>query len=407
MNSLLSQAPVPLSPPRETERALREDAQILEALYRVGATVSAELDLGRAVQVVTDAATELTGAAFGSFFYNVLDERGESYMLYTLSGVPRDAFSKFPMPRNTAVFGPTFRGEGIVRSDDITKDPRYGKNDPHRGMPEGHLPVRSYLAAPVVSRSGEVLGGLFFGHPEPGVFTERAERILAGIAPQAAIAIDNARLYQAAQLEIAERRKVEAHQQFLLAELNHRVRNMLAVVMGIASQTARGSDSVRGFTDSFLGRLTSLARAHTMLTDRNWNSMPLGKLVEDSIAGHVGLEDPRISMSGADVTLDPKTTVSISMILHELMTNAAKHGALSSPNGRIEIAWELTDGNGAAPRLRLGWSESGVSGLGPPTRRGFGTRMIEMTAAHELGGAATLSWRPHGLHCGIEFPLRQ
>lgn len=194
---------------RERNQALAEEAQTLEWLNRIGNAVAAELDLGRAVQVVTDAATDLTGAAFGSFFYNVLNEEGESYMLYTLSGVPREAFSSFPMPRNTAVFAPTFKGEGIVRSDDILADPRYGHNDPHYGMPKGHLPVRSYLAAPVVSRSGEVLGGLFFGHPEPGIFTERAERLVVGIAAQAAIAIDNARLYQAAQSEIAARRQTE------------------------------------------------------------------------------------------------------------------------------------------------------------------------------------------------------
>ena len=194
----------------ETHRALAEDARVLETLNRVGTAVAAELDLSRAVQVVTDAATELTAAAFGAFFYNVIDQKGESYMLYTLSSVPREAFSKFPMPRNTGVFAPTFGGEGVVRSDDITKDPRYGKNDPHYGMPRGHLPVRSYLAVPVVSRSGEVLGGLFFGHPDPGIFTERAERLAVGIASQAAIAIDNARLYQAAQTEIAERRRTEA-----------------------------------------------------------------------------------------------------------------------------------------------------------------------------------------------------
>ena len=193
----------------EMSEALREEARTLETLNRVGAAVAAELDLGRAVQVVTDAATELTGAAFGSFFYNVIDDDGESYMLYSLSGVPREAFSKFPMPRNTAVFAPTFSGEGIVRSDDILKDPRYGRNDPHYGMPKGHLPVRSYLAAPVVSRSGEVLGGIFFGHPEAGIFSERAERLLVGIAAQAATAIDNARLYQAAQAEIAERKRTE------------------------------------------------------------------------------------------------------------------------------------------------------------------------------------------------------
>jgi len=170
-----------------------------EALNRIGRTLTAELDLERVVQAVTDAATEVSGAQFGAFFYNRTNEAGESYMLYALSGVAREKFAQFPMPRNTAVFGPTFAGEGVVRSEDITRDPRYGRNAPHRGMPEGHLPVRSYLAVPVVSRSGEVLGGLFFGHSEPGVFTERAERMVAGIASQAAIAIDNARLYSSVQ----------------------------------------------------------------------------------------------------------------------------------------------------------------------------------------------------------------
>jgi PAS domain S-box-containing protein len=195
---------------RDSERVLREEAEVLELLNRVGTTVAAELNLERAVQAVTDAATQLSGAAFGSFFYNVVDDKEESYTLYALSGAPREAFSKFPMPRNTAVFGPTFAGEGVVRSRDITQDPRYGKNAPYKGMPHGHLPVRSYLAVPVIARSGEVLGGLFFGHPEPGMFDERAERIVTAIALQAAIAIDKASLYRAAQAEIERRRKVEA-----------------------------------------------------------------------------------------------------------------------------------------------------------------------------------------------------
>ncbi|WP_372353195.1 response regulator [Pararhizobium sp. YC-54] len=215
---------------REMGERLREEARSLETLNRVGSVIAAELDLDQAVQAVTDAATELTGAQFGAFFYNVLDDKGESYMLYTLSGVPREAFSSFPMPRNTAVFGPTFGGEGIVRSDDITEDPRYGKNDPHTGMPKGHLPVCSYLAAPVVSRSGEVLGGLFFGHSERGVFTERAERLLSGITAQAAIAIDNARLYQAAQKEIAERTKTEAALRQSETRLAHLNENLEATV---------------------------------------------------------------------------------------------------------------------------------------------------------------------------------
>src|SRR5262245_22633463 len=193
----------------EREDLLHEETQILETLNKLGTTVAAELDLERAVQVVTDAATRLSGAAFGSFFHNVIDDKGEAYTLYSLSGAPREAFAKFPMPRNTEVFGPTFRGEGIVRSDDITRDPRYGRNTPHHGMPEGHLPVRSYLAAPVISAKGEVLGGLFFGHSKSGACGERAERIVGAIAGHAAIGIEKARLYSAAQDEIARRTEVE------------------------------------------------------------------------------------------------------------------------------------------------------------------------------------------------------
>jgi PAS domain S-box-containing protein len=208
---------------RDTERTLREESRTLEILNRIGKAVAAELDLSRAVQIVTDAATELTGAAFGSFFYNVQDDKGGSYRLYTLSGAPKEAFADFPMPRNTGLFAPTFNGEGIVRIDDVTKDARYGRNAPHQGVPSGHLPVRSYLAAPVISRTGEVLGGLLFGHPQPGVFDARAERIVIGIAAQAAIAIDNARLYQAAQTEIVERTKAEAALRELNETLERRV----------------------------------------------------------------------------------------------------------------------------------------------------------------------------------------
>lgn len=174
------------------ETALRAEAHALQVLNRTGAAIAAKLDLAEIVQIVTDAGVELTGAEFGAFFYNLRNDAGESYTLYTLSGVPREAFSKFPMPRNTAIFAPTFAGQGIVRSEDILKDPRYGHNAPYRGMPEGHLPVRSYLAVPVHSRSGEVLGGLFFGHSQPGVFGARAEKLMTGLAGQASIAIDNA-----------------------------------------------------------------------------------------------------------------------------------------------------------------------------------------------------------------------
>ena len=195
---------------RRAETDLRKEKRRLEILNRTGAEIAAELDIDRVVQLVTDAGLELSSAEFGAFFYNMLSESGESYMLYGLSGAPREAFERFEMPRATPVFHPTFHGTGIVRIDDVRKDPRYGQWAPHHGMPKGHLPVASYLAVPVVSRSGEVLGGLFFGHSTPGIFHEDHEALIAGLAGQAAIAIDNARLFSAAQKEIADRAKAEA-----------------------------------------------------------------------------------------------------------------------------------------------------------------------------------------------------
>lgn len=222
-----------------TERKLaafhiEEEREALDTINQVGQMLSAELDLQKLVQALTDAATEITGARFGSFFYNVLDEKGASYMLYTLSGVPREHFAHFPMPRATDLFGPTFRGEGALRIDDVKQDPRYGKNAPYYGMPAGHLQVTSYLAVPVVSRSGEVLGGLFFGHPEAGRFTERHERIVAGLAGQAAIAMDNARLYEAAQRAREEAVTANRLKDEFLATVSHELRTPLNAILGWA-----------------------------------------------------------------------------------------------------------------------------------------------------------------------------
>jgi serine phosphatase RsbU (regulator of sigma subunit) len=189
------------------EARLRAESQVAGRLYRVSTALMAERELHDIVQRVTEESTALAGAQFGAFFYNVLDDRGESFMLYTIAGVPREAFERFPMPRNTAVFDPTFKGEGIVRSDDITADPRYGLSAPYHGMPDGHLPVCSYLAVPVKSRSDEVLGGLFFGHEKVSMFTEDAERSVVAVAALAAIAVENSRLHETAQRELDASRR--------------------------------------------------------------------------------------------------------------------------------------------------------------------------------------------------------
>ncbi len=194
---------------RKAETALLEEARALETLNHLGRVVAAQTDPDQVFQTVTDAATALTGAAFGAFFYNASDSNAQAFWLYRLSGAPREAFARFPMPRGTAVFDETFKRGSIVRSANIQLDPRYGKNRPYLGMPPGHLPVCSYLAVPVVARTGDVIGAMLFGHSQPNVFTERAERLASGIAAQAAIAIDKARLFQGLQRELEARKAAE------------------------------------------------------------------------------------------------------------------------------------------------------------------------------------------------------
>jgi PAS domain S-box-containing protein len=259
-----------------------------ELVNQIGAAVAAERNIDRIVQQITDAGVELTGAEFGAFFYNKVDESGESLMLYSLSGVPREHFEQFPMPRNTEVFAPTFGGVAVVRSDDIRKDPRYGKNLPYAGMPQGHLPVVSYLAIPVCSKSGEVLGGLFFGHKEPGVFRAEHEVLLSGLAGQAATAIDNSRLIgelqtlnttleQRIEEALAERarteeqlrqsQKMEAIGQ-LTGGIAHDFNNMLAVVIGALNLMQRRLDRGDNNVKHYVEAATDGAKRASSLTQR-------------------------------------------------------------------------------------------------------------------------------------------
>jgi two-component sensor histidine kinase len=191
----------------------------------------------------------------------------------------------------------------------------------------------------------------------------------------------------------------------LLAELNHRVKNMLAVVTGIASQTARSSRSISAFNANFMARLSSLSLAHSLLTAGNWEAMSLHRLVEELLGPYANPNDGQLSISGPEMAMRPKGALAMSMILHELVTNATKYGALSRPEGRISVEWSVTPG--PAGRVSFNWRESGVAGLTRPRRTGFGSRMIEASVRHELGGEVELIYGPDGIAYRFAFPSNQ
>jgi PAS domain S-box-containing protein len=343
---------------KKTEETLREETRVLELLQATGTAIAAQLDVRALVQNVTDAATQLSGAKFGAFFYNVINEQGAALRLFTLSGAPREAFEHLGLPRNTPVFAPTFRGESVVRSADITCDARYGTLAPNHGMPPGHLPVRSYLAVPVVSRSGEVIGSLLFGHPEPGVFTPRAERLVAGMAAQAAIAIDNARLYEAAQQEIARRERAEAalrdadrRKDEFLATLAHELRNPLAPIRQAAliSQAQGASEAQKRWSHDVIRRqvrhmalllddLLDISRITRGTLELRLEMTELAAAVDAAVeTARPAIEAKRHTLS---VELPPRPVsfaadaLRLAQVLSNLLTNAAKY---TDPDGQITL----------------------------------------------------------------------
>jgi PAS domain S-box-containing protein len=199
--------------------------------------------------------------------------------------------------------------------------------------------------------------------------------------------------------DITDRKRAEEQQRLLLNELNHRVKNTLAVVQGLAYQTFKGSGISAETRRLFEGRLGALAAAHNLLMQHTWEPTPISGATETALKPFYTSRG-RIRFAGPEILLTPSATVTLTLALHELATNAAKYGALANEEGEIEIRWAIDDG-----RLTFTWREEGGPPVEKPTRTGFGTRLLEKAVARDLGAQLTLDFAPAGIVCTISAPL--
>ncbi|MBB3656639.1 PAS domain S-box-containing protein [Rhizobium sp. BK650] len=206
-------------------------------------------------------------------------------------------------------------------------------------------------------------------------------------------------------VDITERKRAESRQKTLIDELNHRVKNTLATVQSLSRQTARYSDGVDDFLRRFDDRLLALARAHDLLTKRHWADAPLDLLAREVLLPLAGEAGERIEIDGPPAALNSRTALSLTMALNELATNAIKYGALSCEAGSLSLAWDLEDEAGAPPRLILDWREHDGPPVTPPTRRGFGTRLMERCIERDLGGEFDFAFERAGISCRISIPV--
>jgi len=365
-------------------KMIEQTARRLELLYDIGRTISEKLDVQAVLQKVTDATTHITGAAYGAFFYNTVNEQGESFMLYTLSGANRSDFEKLGMPRNTEVFHPTFSGEGIVRSDDITRDPRYGHNPPYFGKPEGHLPVVSYLAVPVVSVSGEVIGGLFLGHPQPGIFSEEHEDIVSSIASQAAAALDNSRLFE-------ELKSVSAKKDEFIALASHELKTPLTSIKGYLQILNRSNQE--GISKLFIDKLINqVEKLNVLITDLldvskieagklrfHCETFDLRQLLRDNLdTFHHTVQSHRIVYDDkGDAVWINADRQRIEQVIINLVTNAIKY----SPHAD-KIYVSLQDSEG---RAALAVRDEGI-GLNEDQQKKIFTRFYRAEGTNDIPG---------------------
>jgi signal transduction histidine kinase/CheY-like chemotaxis protein len=316
---------------RKTEAGSRELEPELETLNRLGLSLSGQLDMERLVKAVTDAGVAITGAAFGAF----LHRDASSGAIHYVSGAPPETFVDFPLSQDADAFGSPFLGDAVSRSDDLTQDARYGPNLPFKQMPPGSLPARSYLAAPVRSRAGELLGGLFFGHPDPGFFHERDERLIAGLAAQAAIAVDNAHLYQEAQEARAAAEAANGLKDEFLATLSHELRTPLTAIVGWAHLLHRGKLSPDETTRA-VNTIIQNATAQNQIIDE---LLDVSRIIKGKLQIDLRPVDITAIVKAAIGTVTPAANVKA--IRLQLIQNPAGTYVMGDPERLQQVFWNL------------------------------------------------------------------
>lgn len=303
--------------------------------------------------------------------------------------------------------------EEAVRTADLKPIGRWvAAQSPWSDLPFLLLTVRGGGAErnPAAGRLSEVLGNVtFLERPfHPTTLISLVRSALRGRRRQyeaRARLIDLHAGEQRLRGALAAEKRGADHQRLLIDELNHRVKNTLATVQSIATQTLRNAPTTEEARDALETRLLALSRAHDVLTRENWEGAFLSDIVAQAIAPYNPSDGGRFQVAGPDVRLLPRTALALAMAFQELATNAVKYGALSNPSGHVEIAWTMRESQ-PTPWLNLRWSESGGPTVAVPTRRGFGSRLIERNLARDLDGRVEIAFVPHGITCTVNAPLQ-
>jgi PAS domain S-box-containing protein len=411
---------------KRAEQALRDESHVLELLNSTGSALASTRELRSLLQSTAEAATGIAGARQGAFLYHGRDagaagkhgddNDGKMFTLYTVSGASPAEFEPFGEGGVNGLFGPLASSGGalLIRSNDVTHDARF-KGAMPLAAPVGHPPVRSYLAVPVAAPSGEILGTMFFGHPEPGIFTERTERIVRGIAAQAAVAIDNARLYEAAQ-RAAEERKVLLESERLarqdaernsqmkdefLSTLSHELRTPLSAILGWAQVLRRGGRDQNDFQKG-LQTIERNARAQAQLIE---DLLDMSRITSGKVMLDMQIVAPATFVDAAIETVRPAADAKNIRIEKQY---AGDPGMVAGDPARLQqVVWNLLSNaikftpRGGLVTIDLGRSDANVAVTVRDNGAGIKPEFITHVFERFRQADASMTRRHGGLGLGL------